>query len=71
MRSREYHFVITLQFQRDGEYGSSANTVEGLIMAGPKDTRQTLYQKASKSARESIGVEEAITLFSMLEPNDL
>lgn len=71
MSSRDYHFVITLQFQGDGEHGPSANTAEGTLMAGPKDTRQTLYQRAYKSACESLGAKEAITLFSMLEPNDL
>jgi hypothetical protein len=67
----EYHFVITLQFRKEGEYGSFANTVEGTIMARRGETRQMLYQRAVKDAAAAIGAESPVTLFFDLAPNNL
>lgn len=72
MRSRDYHYVITLQSQREGEHGSSvAQTVEGTVTAYRGDTRQDLYQEVYRRACEAMKVEAAVTVFCMLEPNGL
>jgi hypothetical protein len=67
----EYHFVITLQFRKEGELGNFANTVSGTIAAQRGETRQTLYRRALEDASKSLGAENPVTLFFDLAPNDL
>jgi hypothetical protein len=67
----EYHFVITLQFRREGELGVMANTVTGTVAAKRGDTRQTLYQRVLKDACETLRAEDPVTMFFDLQRNDL
>lgn len=71
MARNEFHFVITLQFRKDGELGNFANTVSGTIAARRGDTRQTLYQRALENASEALGAQDPVTLFFDLDRNDL
>ena len=71
MASSEYHYVISLQFRKDGEYGVSANTIEGTIAAGRGVSRQDLYRDVYKRACEALGISDGVTLFCMIEPNTL
>lgn len=38
MAKSEYHFVITLQFRKEGEIGNFTNTVNGTVAARRGDT---------------------------------
>ncbi|MEU3161994.1 hypothetical protein ACPCAJ_21155 [Streptomyces griseoincarnatus] len=71
MADREYHFVVTLQFKRDGEPGVFSNTIEGTITAGRGATRQDLYRDVYARACEALEVSNGVTLFCMIEPNRL
>lgn len=71
MADREYHYVITLQFRKDGEPGVSSNTIEGTVTARRKDTRQDVYREAYRRACEALEVDNGVTLFCMIEPNAL
>lgn len=71
MAKNEYHYVITLQFRRDGEIGNLANTVSGTVAARRGETRQVLYQRILKQTCEGLGTSEGVTLFFDLTPNDL
>jgi hypothetical protein len=67
----EYHYVITLQFKREGEYGVSSNTIEGTVPAHDGATRQELYQVVYQRACKALDVASGVTVFCMLEPNAL
>jgi hypothetical protein len=67
----EYHFVITLQFRKEGELGNFANTVSGTIAARRGETRQSLYRRALEDASKALGAQDPVTLFFDLAPNDL
>jgi hypothetical protein len=67
----DYHFVITLQFRKEGEPGNQVNTMTGTVAAKRDDTRQTVYQRLLKQAFEGLGASEAVTLFFDLQRNDL
>lgn len=71
MAKNEYHYVITLQFRREGEIGNFANTVSGTVAARRDETRQALYQRVLKQACEGLGASNGVTLFFELVPNDL
>jgi hypothetical protein len=71
MSKGEFHYVITLQFRKEGEFGNLANTVSGTLAARRGDTRQTLYKRALENACERLGTAEGVTLFFDLAPNDL
>lgn len=71
MSRREYHFVITLQFTRKGEYGAMTNTVNGTVTAKHGATRQDLYQDVLDRALDGLGITEGVTLFCSIERNDL
>jgi hypothetical protein len=67
----QYHYVITLQFRKEGEIGTFANTVSGTVAARRGDTRQELYRRVLDEASETLGAENPVTLFFDLERNDL
>lgn len=71
MSESVYHYVITLQFKREGEYGVSSNTIEGTISADAGTTRQELYRDAYRRACTALDVSNGVTTFCMLEPNTL
>lgn len=71
MARNEYHFVITLQFRKEGEIGNFANTISGTIAAKRGETRQTLYGRVLEEARKTLGADNPVTLFFDLGPNDL
>ncbi|WP_331746645.1 hypothetical protein OH809_45185 (plasmid) [Streptomyces sp. NBC_00873] len=67
----EYHYVITLQFKKEGEYGVSTNTIEGTVSAEVGATRQELYRDVYSRACKALDVSNGVTTFCMLEPNVL
>ena len=69
--SVEYHYVITLQFRKEGEYGVSTNTIEGVVPADTGTTRQELYRDVYRRACTALNVSEGVTVFCTLEPNTL
>lgn len=71
MAKSEYHYVITLQFRKDGEYGVGVNTIEGTATAGRGATRQELYRDVYERACKALDISEGVTMFCMLEPNAL
>jgi len=71
MAKLEYHYVITLQFRKEGEYGVATNTIEGTVTAGRGATRQELYRDVYERACKALDVSDAVTVFCMLEPNIL
>jgi hypothetical protein len=71
MASNKYHFVISLQFRKAGEFGVSANTIEGTITAASGTTRQDLYYDVYKRACKALGIADGVTMFCMIEPNSL
>jgi hypothetical protein len=71
MANREYHFVITLQFRKEGEYGNFANTVTGTVAAKRGETRSSLYQRVLDDAAKAVGATDPVTLFFDLARNDL
>lgn len=71
MTKTEYHYVLTLQFQKEGEYGVSTSTIEGTVTAGRDATRQELYRNVYDRACKALEVSKGVALFCMLEPNTL
>jgi hypothetical protein len=67
----EYHFVITLQFKKEGTPGLRVNTVTGTTSVRPGETRQEVYQRLLQGSMERLQTSGASTLFFSLEPNDL
>jgi hypothetical protein len=68
---REYHYVITLQFTKEGVPGVNVTTIEGTVDAARGSTRMELYRDVYARACKESGVVGAATLFCMLEPNAL
>jgi hypothetical protein len=68
---REYHYVITLQFVKEGVPGVNVNTIAGTAVAAKGATRQEVYQDVYSKACAALEIESGATLFCMLEPNQL
>ncbi|AHH20831.1 hypothetical protein NONO_c60550 [Nocardia nova SH22a] len=66
VRSREFHYVITLQYH-DESGRAWLRTQEGIYRAAPGCTRQ----KAYNVIRDSLGHPDSNTTFFSLEPNEL
>ncbi|MGW7786019.1 hypothetical protein [Streptomyces tricolor] len=71
MARNEYHYVITLQFRKEGVPGVNTNTVTGTVAAQRGEDRQALYQRLLKNAMQALEANNAVTLFFDLAPNDL
>lgn len=72
MASNEYHFVITLQYRKEGDPGSFTNTVAGTVAARRGDTRQVLFRRVHEEACKTLETDDvAAVLFFDLAPNDL
>lgn len=73
MSSREYHYVMTIQYQQGLAVGNVAQaSAEGTITAREGATRQELYRDVYNHVRTQAGVEGHVwVLFFSLEPNEL
>ena len=71
MGSREYHYVITVQYQNPDGYGVMASTRSGVVEVDPGDTRESVFDEAVQRVRRELGVDASVTLFFALEPNEL
>jgi hypothetical protein len=67
--STRYHYVITLQFEK--QYGQHVVWESGVMDVGPGDTRADLYRAIFRlAAAKSSGV-NPVPLFFSLEPDEL
>lgn len=72
MNERDYHYVLTLQYDNPNGPGIMASTRDGVVGGfEPGDTRETVYEEIVKRTCEELGITSCVTLFFGLEPNDL
>ena len=71
MTDREFHYVITVQYQNPDGPGILGSTRSGVCGPEPGDTRESMYDAIVSRTAEELGITSCVTLFFSLEPNDV